>query len=80
MAQERHRDRVLIYRDEAGEWRWHRRNGNNNNIVSDSGEGYSDLIHTIDMAFEVNGGSFEVLGPDGQVIDRPSEKREEGTS
>jgi len=32
-------DRVLVYKDKAGEWRWKRVAGNNR-VVSDSGEGY----------------------------------------
>lgn len=35
-------DRVIVFKDEAGEYRWHRKAANNE-IISDSGEGYADL-------------------------------------
>lgn len=66
-------DRVLIYRDAEGRWRWHKRDGHNNNIESDSGQGYESLPYAIDRAFENNPEGVVVIGPDGQEIDRPSE-------
>jgi len=42
-------DRVRIYRDAAGEWRWSAFAGNNEK-VADSGEGYEHQTHAHDMA------------------------------
>lgn len=33
-------DRIVVYKDKAGEWRWNRR-APNGDTVADSGEGYS---------------------------------------
>jgi uncharacterized protein YegP (UPF0339 family) len=46
-------DRVEVYRDFAGEWRWRRKNPNGN-IVSDSGEGYVRKSDAIGAAHAVN--------------------------
>lgn len=40
-----------LYRDEAGEWRWHLKSTGNGKIVADSGEGYSrraDAVRAIE--------------------------------
>lgn len=44
---------VLLYRDEAGEWRWHRQAANGA-IVSDSSEGYQNYEDCREMAEQVN--------------------------
>lgn len=54
-------DKVHVYKDSSGEWRWTRRNGSNGLVVADSGEGYTDRSHAVEMAHAVNGGSFEVV-------------------
>jgi uncharacterized protein YegP (UPF0339 family) len=51
---------VLVYKDDAGEWRWHRDAGNGD-IVSDSGEGYANKGDCREMAMAVNGGDFELV-------------------
>jgi len=35
-------DTVHFFKDDAGEWRWHRKS-ENGKIVSESGEGYIDI-------------------------------------
>lgn len=54
-------DRVLFYVDAAGDIRWHRRNGHNGLITSESGEGYTDTDHAVEMAQSVNGGEFVLV-------------------
>lgn len=49
--------KVVIYKDEAGEWRW-RREAANGEPVSNSGEGYKNLADCREMALAVNGGDF----------------------
>jgi uncharacterized protein YegP (UPF0339 family) len=46
-------DRVEIYPDAAGEWRW-RRLATNGEVVSDSGEGYVRKTDAIGAAHAVN--------------------------
>jgi uncharacterized protein YegP (UPF0339 family) len=48
-------DRVQIYEDEAGEWRW-RRIAPNGEIVSESGEGYTERNDAREAALRVNDG------------------------
>jgi uncharacterized protein YegP (UPF0339 family) len=55
---------VLMYKDDAGEWRWHRDAGQGD-IVSDSGEGYVNKEDCREMAMAVNGGDFELVVLDG---------------
>lgn len=50
---------VTVYRDDAGEWRWHAKSGNGE-IVSESGEGYTEKGHAIDAA--------KKFGPKNAVI------------
>ena len=57
---------VLLYKDEAGEWRWHRDAGQGD-IVSDSGEGYVNKADCREMAMAVNGGDFELVELDGDT-------------
>jgi len=55
------RHTVLVYRDESGEWRWHREAANGN-IVADSGEGYKNFGDCREMAIEINANAdFEIL-------------------
>jgi hypothetical protein len=49
-------DVVEVYEDEAGEWRWRRKDPANGKIVSDSGEGYVDRWRAVDQARELNPG------------------------
>jgi len=44
---------VLLYKDDAGEWRWHRQAANGA-IVSDSSEGYQNYEDCREMAEQVN--------------------------
>jgi len=46
---------VEVYRDQSGEFRWHRKAANGR-IVSDSGEGYINKAHTLAAASEYNPG------------------------
>ena len=58
-------DIVYIFKDASGQWRWHRRNAQNNKIVSASGEGYINKSHVIDMATKLNpDAKIEMLGGD----------------
>lgn len=60
-------DRVHIYKDEAGEWRWRRRAGNNQ-IVATSGEGYIAYGDCINAAERNNPGlAITVEGTDIEV-------------
>jgi uncharacterized protein YegP (UPF0339 family) len=52
---ERNGDRVKVFRDEKGEWRW-QRSAANGKVVSVSGEGYRDKEYAIDMAEQLNPG------------------------
>lgn len=52
--------KVIFYRDEAGEFRW-RRVAANGEKVADSGEGYTDKRHMVDMAHTVNGDDIEYV-------------------
>lgn len=47
-------DRVQVYPDDAGEYRW-RRIAPNGEVVSDSGEGYVVESHARDAAHRANG-------------------------
>lgn len=42
-------DRVEVYQDVSGDWRWHAKAGNNK-IVAESGEGYRNLSYAQEMA------------------------------
>lgn len=65
-------DRVIIYQAKDG-WRWHRRDGYNAKIVSESGEGYTRKDHAVRMAELVNGGTFVVEISDHTTDDEPDE-------
>ncbi len=59
-------DKVVIYQDSAGEFRWRRKDARNGQTVSDSGEGYSRLHDAKRAALEVNPGlTIEVEPDDG---------------
>lgn len=47
------RDKVVVYFDAAGEWRW-RRVAGNGRIIADSGEGYKSKSFCVGMAKRVN--------------------------
>lgn len=46
-------DKVIVWEDAAGEWRWTRR-ARNGKIVAVSGEGYKKRSYAVLMAFSVN--------------------------
>jgi uncharacterized protein YegP (UPF0339 family) len=52
-------EKVTVYQDDAGEWRWRRQAGNNE-IISTSGEGYVDRDHAQVMAARLN--------PDAEIV------------
>lgn len=57
-------DVVEVYKDESGEWRWHRKS-ENGEIVSTSGEGYMRRSHAINISAQLNVGcDFEIEGED----------------
>lgn len=47
-------DRFVIYKDDAGEWRWRRMAGNNR-VIACGGEGYKKLSHCLKMLRRCNG-------------------------
>lgn len=46
-------ERVVVFEDEQGQWRWHRL-ARNNEVIATSGEGYVDKVHAVDMAVRLN--------------------------
>ena len=46
-------DKVYIFQDIAGEWRWTRKSSNGR-IVADSSEGYENKQDCMDMALRIN--------------------------
>jgi uncharacterized protein YegP (UPF0339 family) len=48
-------DKVEVYKDERGEWRWHRQS-ENGEIVSTSGEGYIHRSDAINISAQLNVG------------------------
>ena len=42
-------DRVVVYKDQAGEWRW-KAIAENGKVVADSGEGYRNRIYAARVA------------------------------
>ena len=54
-------DRVEVYRDDAGEWRWRRVDGSNGKTLSDGAEGYADQGYCIEAARAYNGDVFLVV-------------------
>ncbi len=57
--------RVVVYKDESGQWRW-RRVAANNRIVADSGEGYTHQGDCFDALRAVNARPY-ILELEGQV-------------
>lgn len=49
-------DKLEIYEDEAGEWRWRRVDSGNGKIVSTSGEGFVEKSYATVSATELNPG------------------------
>ena len=47
-------DRVEVYEDAEGMWRWRRKDNANGKIVSVSGEGYTDRTYAEDAAIAYN--------------------------
>lgn len=58
-------DKVFIFKDVVGEWRWTRKSSNGR-IVADSSEGYANKGDCVDMALRINKTAEFVL--DGIVI------------
>lgn len=46
-------DRVVLWQDAGGEWRWHRKAGNGE-IISTAGEGYKNREWALQMAQRMN--------------------------
>ena len=46
-------DKVTVFKDAGGEWRWHRQS-ENGEVVSTSGEGYIHQAHAVEMAKSLN--------------------------
>lgn len=59
-------DRVVIYKDEAQEWRWRREDTGNGKVVSESSEGYENRQYLFEAACEYNPGV-----PIFQLMDDP---------
>jgi uncharacterized protein YegP (UPF0339 family) len=58
-------DKVTVFKDAAGEWRWHRQS-ENGEVVSTSGEGYLDKGHAQQMARDVNSDDVVVIVADAE--------------
>jgi uncharacterized protein YegP (UPF0339 family) len=54
------KDKVEVTKDNAGEYRWSRKNGENGKVVSTSAEGYKHKSHALRMAKELNPGAHVV--------------------
>lgn len=58
-------DKVLVYQDAAGEFRWKRIDAGNNETLSESSEGYERKAYALYQATELNPGvEVEVEGGD----------------
>ena len=55
-------DRIKVFPDLAGEWRWHRK-AKNGEIISDSGEGYGSISDAARAARRANPDSNKSVGP-----------------
>ena len=58
-------DKVYIFKDIAGEWRWTRKSSNGR-IVADSSEGYANKDDCVTMAMRINKATEFLV--DGVVI------------
>lgn len=58
-------DRVVVYDDAAGEYRW-KRVAANNEIIADSGEGYQRRTDCLTAAVRANAGPY-ILEVDGDI-------------
>ncbi len=54
-------DRVTVYEDTAGEWRWQRTSVGNHEPLAMSSEGHPDHDHARDMAARCNRGPFVLI-------------------
>lgn len=52
-----HDDRVLVFRGQDTQWRWHR-TAPNNRIISTSGEGYHNYQDAVDAVLRANPGAI----------------------
>lgn len=50
-------DRVEVYKDPVGEWRWRRIDTGNGQNVANSGEGYEHREYAAESAAELNPGA-----------------------
>jgi hypothetical protein len=71
-------DRVTLYVDAEGQVRWNRRDGGNNEITADSGQGYTDVNFAAAMADEVNGGNYVLVFDALPANRQPSYKQGDG--
>lgn len=53
-------DKVMVYKDVSGEWRW-RRISPNGEIVASSGEGYHNRVDCESQALQVNAQPFALV-------------------
>ncbi len=60
-------DRVVVYEDKSGDWRW-KRVADNGNTVADGSEGYENREDCVDQARQVNKTPYTLeLHTDGGV-------------
>lgn len=53
-------DKVHFFKDDADEWRWHRKS-ENGEIVADSAEGYTDVAECRERAKQLFGDQVEYV-------------------
>lgn len=51
-------DVVRVYRDEAGEWRWTRRDGGNAEVIGAASEGYVNKGDCYQNIYDTQGGEY----------------------
>jgi uncharacterized protein len=54
--------RAIVFRDDAGEWRW-RLVAGNGEVIATSGEGYVNRAHALEMAHRMSS-DVEIDDPD----------------
>jgi hypothetical protein len=64
-------DTVFFYKDDAGEWRWHRKS-ENGRIVADGGEGYQNRQDIYDITWDMFADSVDYVWPEGDEGERSS--------